>query len=144
MFHIQESENQPIRPWRVHDALISHSSGSKSLTTCSLHAKPDEWRVFCNPFALHLFTRPSRIEITIFHKKNVSFGIFLQKVVGDWIILCNFVPTKPVFRGRAGQNLNGVLRLSTPFVRTAKREKAFTDVIILCIQTSQLWISPQR
>ena len=72
-------------------------------------------------------------------QKNVSFSIFLHEVVVDWIILCNFVPTKPAFRGRAGQNLNGILRLSTPFVRTAKGERRFQNVTCLCSQTSQLW-----
>ena len=37
----------------------------------------------------------------------------------------NFAPTKPPFWGLAGQYLNGILRLRTPFVRTAKGEKAF-------------------
>ena len=102
-FHIQESENQPIRPWRVHDALISHSSGSKSLTTCSLHAKPDEWRVFCNPFALHPFTRPSRIEITIFHKKKTWVSVFFYR---KWLGIEEFYvtlyrPSQSFVAGRA-------------------------------------------
>ena len=42
----------------------------------------------------------------------------------------NFAPTKPPFWGLAGQYLNGILRLRTPFVRTAKGERRFADVIL--------------
>ena len=60
------------------------------------------------------------------------------KTLADSEIIRIFAPTKPV-HSRAGQDIDGILRPTMPFVGQAK-VKTFTDVIILCCLTLQLRI----